>query len=69
MTGPRRMIARNVARAAISFFIVLVMALIAAGWVWTGRNQPPSQAGASHVVLALGALAGLLGLAAVWRPQ
>jgi hypothetical protein len=38
-----------------------------AGWIWTGRYQPPAQAVASHVVLGLGILAGIFGLVTVWR--
>lgn len=59
----------TVVRLAISVFIVLLIAVSVAGWVWTGGNQPPDQWVASRVVLALSALAGALGLVAIWRPE
>ena len=54
-------------RLAISAFIVLLIVVSVAGWVWTGANQPASQAMASRVVLAIGVIAGVTGLTAVWR--
>jgi hypothetical protein len=56
----------NLVRAAISFFILIVMGLAVTGWIWTGMHQAPSQARASHVVLALVVLAGLIGLRSLW---
>jgi hypothetical protein len=57
----------TVIRAAISLFIVVLIAIAGAGWVWTGANQAPGQALGSRVVLALAVLAGLVGLRALWR--
>jgi hypothetical protein len=54
-------------RAAISLFILVVIALATAGWVWTGDHQNGSQAVASRVVLALAILSGLVGLLSLWR--
>jgi membrane protein YdbS with pleckstrin-like domain len=54
-------------RLAISAFILVLIAVSAAGWIWTGGHQTPSQAIASRVVLALGVIAGVTGLTAVWR--
>ena len=54
-------------RLAISLFVLLLIAVSVVGWTWTGRHQPASQAAASRVVLTLGILAGVIGLAAIWR--
>jgi hypothetical protein len=59
----------NIIRIAISLFIVVLLVISAAGWIWTGRNQPRPQSDASHIVLTLGALAGVAGLVALWRPR
>ncbi len=57
-------------RAAISGFIVVVIGLAISGWLWTTGHQTRVQARASHVVLALAILAGLIGLKALWwRPE
>jgi len=59
----------NVIRVTISVFIVLLLISAAAGWKWTAGHQSHALATASHIVLALSALAGLVGLAAIWgRP-
>jgi hypothetical protein len=54
-------------RFAASLFILVLIALAAMGWVWTGAHQPPDQALASRTVLALAALSGVAGLIALWR--
>ena len=54
-------------RLVASAFILLLIALSAMGWVWTGAHQPPAQATAARTVLGLGALAGAGGLVALWR--
>jgi len=54
-------------RIAISVFIFALLALSAMGWLWTGANQPPGLMVAGRTVLALGALAGVVGLVAIWR--
>jgi hypothetical protein len=54
-------------RLVASAFIIVLIALSAMGWVWTGSHQPPAQAAAGRTVLALAALAGVAGLVALWR--
>ena len=61
------MTAMNVIRIAISFFILVVMALSVTGWIWTGSHQTAAQSAASRVVLSLCVVAGVVGLAALWR--
>ena len=43
----------NVVRIAISLFILVLIAVSAAGCIWTGVHQTASQSAGSHVVLAL----------------
>ena len=57
----------NAIRLAASLFILVLIGLSAMGWVWTGAHQPPTQALAGRTVLALSALAGVVGLVALWR--
>jgi membrane protein YdbS with pleckstrin-like domain len=57
----------TVIRIVCSFFVLLVIVIAIAGWLWTTQHQPPAQAFASHVVLAASALASCGGLCAVWR--
>ncbi|HKF66768.1 MAG TPA: hypothetical protein VKB36_09575 [Vicinamibacterales bacterium] len=59
----------NTIRIVISLFIAVLIAVSAVGWVWTGAHQPASQAAASHLVLGLGMLAGVVGVVAIWRAQ
>jgi membrane protein YdbS with pleckstrin-like domain len=54
-------------RFAASIFILILMGLTAMGWIWTGVHQPPAQAIAARLVLALAAVAGIVGLVALWR--
>ena len=54
-------------RLAASAFIVVLIALSGMGWVWTGTHQSHDQAVAARAVLAMGALAGVAGLVALWR--
>ena len=56
----------NLIRTAISVFIVLLLVSAAAGWRWTTGHQSPPLAEASHVVLALSAAAGVIGLVVIW---
>jgi hypothetical protein len=57
----------NAIRLGASLFILVLIGLSAMGWVWTGTHQPPDQALAGRAVLALGVLAGIVGLIALWR--
>ena len=54
-------------RAAISLFILILIALCLAGFYWTSGHQPAPKATASHVVLGIAIVSGLGGLIAVWR--
>lgn len=57
----------TVVRILISLFVVLLIAVSIAGWVWTTSHQPPPQALASRIVLGAGIIAGVAGLAMIWR--
>ena len=59
----------NVVRIAISLFILLLIGVSLVGWAWTNAHMPASQAEAGRAVLALGMLAGVVGLGALWRPR
>jgi len=59
----------NIIRIAMSLFVVVLIAVSVAGWIWTGANQPPSQSVAARTVLGVGIVAGIAGLAALWRPR
>jgi len=56
-------------RVAISVFLVVLVILAVMGWVWTGSHQAPADAAGARVVLLIGGLAGVGGLAAIWRPR
>jgi hypothetical protein len=57
----------TVVRVLISAFVLILIVVSVAGWIWTGRHQPAAQAAASHVVLGLGIVAAIAGLVTVWR--
>ena len=54
-------------RAAISLFILILIALSLAGLNWTSGHQPAPKATASHIVLGIAIASGVVGLVAVWR--
>jgi hypothetical protein len=55
-------------RLTATLFILVLIALSAMGWVWNGAHQASGQAAAAgRLVLTLGALAGVVGLIALWR--
>jgi hypothetical protein len=54
-------------RVAMSVFVLLLISVSLAGWIWTGSHQPPAQAIASRTVLTLGMAGGLVGLFTIWR--
>ena len=56
-------------RLAISLFILVLIAVSAAGWVWTGLRQTASQSAGSDVVIGICILAGVVGLIALWRAR
>ena len=57
----------NAIRVTASLFILVLIGLSAMGWMWSGTHQPPAQALAGRIVLVLAALAGVVGLVALWR--
>jgi hypothetical protein len=55
-------------RIAITAFTLVLIALSVMGWAWwSGADQPAGQVLAGRTVLLLGALAGIVGLVAIWR--
>jgi membrane protein YdbS with pleckstrin-like domain len=58
--------AETVVRIAITSFVVILIAIAAAGWIWTGAHQPAPQAMAGRAVLALSVRMGLVGMKAMW---
>ena len=56
-----------VIRAAMSAFIGVLFVIAGLGWTWANTHQTPAQALASHTVLGLSAIAGVVGLVALWR--
>jgi uncharacterized membrane protein len=59
----------NGIRIAISIFVLILITLAGLGWMWTSRHQPPEQAAASHVVLGIMALSGVVALVTIWRGE
>ncbi len=59
--------AMTLIRVAMSLFVLLLISVSLAGWIWTGSHQAPAQANASRVVLTLGMVGGLVGLRTIWR--
>ena len=51
----------------MSAFICVLFVIAGLGWNWATGHQTPGQAQASHAVLALSVLAGLVGMIALWR--
>ena len=56
-----------VIRAAMSAFILVLFVIAGLGWQWAATHQTPAQALASQAVLSLSAIAGVVGLIALWR--
>jgi hypothetical protein len=56
-----------VIRAAMSAFIGVLFVIVVMGWTWANTHQTPGQALASHAVLGLSAVAGVVGLVFLWR--
>jgi hypothetical protein len=56
-----------VIRTIMSAFIVVLLMIAALGWQWAATHQTATQALASQAVLGLSAIAGLVGLIALWR--
>jgi hypothetical protein len=60
-------VSKNGIRLAISAFLVVLLGLCVTGWIWTATHPLPPKAVASHVVLGIAILSGVIGLVAVWR--
>ena len=58
---------RNGVRIVISAFVLILLATIVLGLVWTGHHQVPPLRTASHLVLSLAGAAGIFALAKIWR--
>jgi membrane protein YdbS with pleckstrin-like domain len=69
MKTSRRTRVMRLVRVAITAFVVLLLAVVTMGWIWTGSHQPPPLRTASHVVLSIAAFAGIFALATIWRPD
>jgi len=54
-------------RVGITGFVLILLSVVALGWIWTGSHQPPPLRTASHVVLGLAAFSGIFALARIWR--
>jgi hypothetical protein len=63
----RRDTLRNAIRMAITGFVALLLVIVSLGWSWTAGHQAPPLRTASHVVLAVAALAGVFAVARIWR--
>jgi hypothetical protein len=59
----------NTIRIVITLFIAVLIVVSVVGWGWTAAHQPSSQAAASHVVLGLSMLAGVVGVVVLWRAR
>jgi len=53
-------------RIGITVFILALLTIVTLGWMWTNGHQPPPLRTASHIVLALAGLAGILALTKIW---
>jgi hypothetical protein len=60
---------RNAVRIGITIFVLLLLIIVALGWIWTARHQPPPLRTASHVVLTVAALSGVFALTKIWRSE
>jgi hypothetical protein len=54
-------------RLGITCFVLILLSVVALGWIWTGSHQPPPLRTASHLVLGIAAAAGIFALARIWR--
>ena len=55
----------NLIRSLISLFLIALLAVSVAGWVWAGDQPSPTMEGA-RFVLALCGLSAVGGLALIW---
>lgn len=60
---------KNSVRIAISAFVLILLATVVLGLVWTSRHQTPPLSTASYLVLSLAGAAGIFALARIWRTE
>ena len=58
----------NLIRSIMSVFLVILIGLAVAGWVWAGGQPSPKMEGA-RFVLALCGLAAMGAIALLWREK
>jgi len=58
----------NAVRSVISVFLLILLALAVAGFVWAGGQPSPKREGA-RVALTLCGLLSVGSMALLWRPQ
>ncbi|MEO8164468.1 MAG: hypothetical protein ABI619_03640 [Betaproteobacteria bacterium] len=58
----------NFVRSVISFFMLILLAVSVAGWIWAGGLPTPKMEGA-RVVLALCGLASLGAIGLLWNAK
>lgn len=56
----------NAIRSAITVFLLVLVALSVAGWVWAGHQPPAYPATAARVVLAVCGVGGLAAVYELW---
>jgi hypothetical protein len=56
-------------RIGITGFVLVLLATVSLGWIWTTAHQPPPLRTASHVVLALSASAGVFAIYKIWTAR
>ena len=56
-------------RIGISAFVLILLATIVLGLVWTSGHQAPPLRTASRLVLSLAGAAGIFALARIWRTE
>ncbi len=59
----------NGVRLAITSFMLVLLVIVAMGFVWTASHQPPAARIASHIVLGISGFSGIFALVKIWRPR
>ena len=60
---------QNAVRIGITVFVLLLLAVVTLGWIWTTGHQQPPLRTASHMVLTIAALSGIFALTKIWRSE
>jgi hypothetical protein len=60
---------QNAVRVAITVFILILLTVVALGWIWTSGHQQPPLRTASQTVLIVAAASGIFALTRIWRSQ